>query len=125
MPESEQLVRSFFDEVWNKGRYQFMDENYSPDFSLHALWQNTALGRDGDADGTQCRSDDGDAAALWRRRAMRRPNIRLGQRIALEPWQQRNDQQCAHQRREDDGDGAANEPHIAVVHRTDPIIARI
>ena len=39
------LVRRFFDEVWNQGRFEFMDEFYAPDFTLHALWQNTALGR--------------------------------------------------------------------------------
>ncbi len=44
------LVRRFFDEVWNQGRFEFMDECYAPDFKLHALWENTALGGSGDAD---------------------------------------------------------------------------
>jgi prolycopene isomerase len=51
MSDNERLVRAFFDEVWNKGNFDFIDEYYAPDFVLHALWQNTALGRDGDAQG--------------------------------------------------------------------------
>ncbi len=56
------LVRRFFDEVWNQGRFEFMDEFYAPDFKLHALWENTALGGSGDAD------IDGAKAAIrgWR-----------------------------------------------------------
>jgi steroid delta-isomerase-like uncharacterized protein len=48
--DRKQLVRRFFDEVWNQGRFEFMDEFYAPDFKLHALWENTALGGGGDAD---------------------------------------------------------------------------
>jgi predicted ester cyclase len=43
------LVSRFFDEVWNDGDFSFIDENYAPDFTLHALWQNTALGGSGEA----------------------------------------------------------------------------
>ncbi len=82
-----------------------------------------------DSDGAECRRDDGDAAALRRRRAMRRPGIRLGKRIALEPRVECDDQQRAHQRREDHDDRAAHEPPVAaaVIHRADlsPIIERI
>jgi predicted ester cyclase len=43
------LVSRFFDEVWNDGDFGFIDANYAPDFTLHALWQNTALGGSGEA----------------------------------------------------------------------------
>jgi predicted ester cyclase len=43
------LVEAFFDDVWNDGDFGFIDEHYAPDFTLHALWQNTALGGDGEA----------------------------------------------------------------------------
>ena len=43
------LVSRFFDEVWNDGDFSFIDENYAPGFTLHALWQNTALGGSGEA----------------------------------------------------------------------------
>jgi predicted ester cyclase len=43
------LVSRFFDEVWNGGDFGFIDEHYAPDFTLHALWQNTALGGSGEA----------------------------------------------------------------------------
>jgi steroid delta-isomerase-like uncharacterized protein len=51
MRDNEQkkaIVRRFFEEVWNNGRFEFMDETYSDDFTLHALWQNTALGGSGE-----------------------------------------------------------------------------
>jgi predicted ester cyclase len=47
--ERLKLVSAFFDEVWNDGNFGFIDEHYSPDFMLHALWQNTALGGSGEA----------------------------------------------------------------------------
>ena len=43
------LVSRFFDEVWNDGDFSFIDDNYAPGFTLHALWQNTALGGSGEA----------------------------------------------------------------------------
>jgi steroid delta-isomerase-like uncharacterized protein len=49
LQEKKDLVRAFFDEVWNKGRFEFIDENYSDEFRLTALWQNTALGGSGEA----------------------------------------------------------------------------
>jgi len=47
--DRKRLVRRFFDEVWNQGRLEFIDEFYDPNFKLHALWENTALGGSGDA----------------------------------------------------------------------------
>ncbi|MGH8965384.1 MAG: ester cyclase, partial [Actinomycetes bacterium] len=43
------LVQSFFDEVWNKGNFGYMDDVYTADFRLNALWENTSLGRSGTA----------------------------------------------------------------------------
>ena len=42
--ENKALVRNFFEEVWNNRNLDHMDEVYSPDFTLHALWQNTSAG---------------------------------------------------------------------------------
>jgi steroid delta-isomerase-like uncharacterized protein len=42
--ENKRLVREFFEEVWNKQNLDYLDEIYSPDFVLHALWQNTSAG---------------------------------------------------------------------------------
>lgn len=44
LEENKALVRSFFEEVWNNRRLDYLDEVYSPDFVLHALWQNTSAG---------------------------------------------------------------------------------
>jgi steroid delta-isomerase-like uncharacterized protein len=51
--EKKQLVRSFFEEVWNKANYDYLDEIYTPDFVLHALWQNLSRGGAGEASGTE------------------------------------------------------------------------
>jgi steroid delta-isomerase-like uncharacterized protein len=42
-------VRNFFEEVWNKGNVDYIDELYDDDFRLNALWQNTSLGGSGSA----------------------------------------------------------------------------
>ena len=42
--ENKQLVKNFFEEVWNNGNLDYIDEVYTPDFTLHALWQNTSAG---------------------------------------------------------------------------------
>jgi steroid delta-isomerase-like uncharacterized protein len=47
--ENKDLVGSFFDEVWNNGNFGYMDEVYTEDFQLNALWQNTSLGGSGTA----------------------------------------------------------------------------
>ncbi|MBO3749427.1 ester cyclase [Streptosporangiaceae bacterium NEAU-GS5] len=47
--ENKAIVRSFFDEVWNNGNFDFMDTLYTEDFQLNALWQNTSLGGSGTA----------------------------------------------------------------------------
>jgi steroid delta-isomerase-like uncharacterized protein len=44
LEENKALVRSFFEEVWNKHNLDYLDEIYAPDFKLHALWQNTSAG---------------------------------------------------------------------------------
>jgi steroid delta-isomerase-like uncharacterized protein len=49
------LVSAFFEEVWNDGNFGFIDEHYSSDFTLHALWQNTALGGDGEVASEQAK----------------------------------------------------------------------
>ncbi len=55
--QDRELVRRFFEEVWNKGNLDYIDEAYSPDFVLHALWQNPSLGGARDASGTQAVKD--------------------------------------------------------------------
>jgi predicted ester cyclase len=47
------LVQSFFDEVWNKGNYEYLDEIYSPDFRIHILWYNLAAGGPAEAQGIE------------------------------------------------------------------------
>jgi predicted ester cyclase len=42
--ENKRLVKNFFEEVWNNKNLDLLDEVYSPDFVLHALWQNTSAG---------------------------------------------------------------------------------
>lgn len=42
--ENKRLVRSFFEEVWNNRNLDYIDEVYTPEFTLHALWQNTSAG---------------------------------------------------------------------------------
>ena len=42
--ENKALVRNFFEEVWNNRNLDYLDEVYSTDFTLHALWQNTSAG---------------------------------------------------------------------------------
>lgn len=53
LEENKELVRSFFDEVWNNGNLDYLDEVYSEDFQLHALWQNTSAGGAIEATGTE------------------------------------------------------------------------
>jgi steroid delta-isomerase-like uncharacterized protein len=47
--ENKAILRDFFGEVWNKGNFGWMDDNYTEDFQLNALWQNTSLGGSGTA----------------------------------------------------------------------------
>jgi steroid delta-isomerase-like uncharacterized protein len=42
--ENKRLVENFFEEVWNNRNLDYLDEVYSQDFKLHALWQNTSAG---------------------------------------------------------------------------------
>src|ERR1700755_1399844 len=56
------LVSDFFEEVWNEGNFNWIDEHYSSDFMLHALWQNTALGGDGEAAAEKAKQ----VIATWR-----------------------------------------------------------
>jgi predicted ester cyclase len=49
LEENKAIVRKFFEEVWNNKNLDYIDEIYTPDFQLHALWQNMALGGSGDA----------------------------------------------------------------------------
>jgi steroid delta-isomerase-like uncharacterized protein len=42
--ENKKLIRDFFEEVWNKGNLDYIDDVYAEDFTLHALWQNTSAG---------------------------------------------------------------------------------
>jgi steroid delta-isomerase-like uncharacterized protein len=53
LEENKRLVRSFFEEVWNKRNYDYLDEVYSEDFVLHALWQNASAGGSVDAKGIE------------------------------------------------------------------------
>jgi steroid delta-isomerase-like uncharacterized protein len=47
--ENKDIVRAFYDEVWNKANLDYLDQVYTDDFRLNALWQNTALGGSGTA----------------------------------------------------------------------------
>ena len=49
LDDRKALVRSFFDRVWCRHEIDYIDEIYHPDFTLNALWQNTALGGAGQA----------------------------------------------------------------------------
>lgn len=51
--ENKAFVRNFFEEVWNNQNLDYLDEVYSPDFVLHALWQNTSAGGAIEATGTE------------------------------------------------------------------------
>ncbi len=42
--DNKALVSSFFEEVWNKGNFEYLYEIYSPDFKIHVLWYNLAAG---------------------------------------------------------------------------------
>ncbi|GAB3669787.1 hypothetical protein GCM10027589_37930 [Actinocorallia lasiicapitis] len=53
---NKELVNSFFERVWNKGDFGYMDEVYTEDFQLNALWQNTSLGRSGQASKEEART---------------------------------------------------------------------
>jgi steroid delta-isomerase-like uncharacterized protein len=56
LQQNKDLVQSFFDEVWNKGNFDYMDDIYTTDFQLNALWQNTSLGRSGAAAKNEART---------------------------------------------------------------------
>ena len=49
LEQNKGYVRSFFEEVWNKANFDYMDQIYTDDFRLNALWQNTSLGGSGTA----------------------------------------------------------------------------
>jgi predicted ester cyclase len=51
--ENKALVRSFFEEVWNKGNYDFLNEAYDPSFKLNVMWQNPSAGGSGGKEGTE------------------------------------------------------------------------
>ena len=48
--ENKAVVRSFFERVWCQKDLGYHHEILAPDFRLVALWQNTSLGRSGEAD---------------------------------------------------------------------------
>ncbi len=47
--QNKAVIREFFEEVWNKGNFAYLDDTYTEDFQLNALWQNTSLGGSGTA----------------------------------------------------------------------------
>ena len=47
--QHKEIIRNFFEEVWNKANFGYLDEIYTDDFQLNALWQNTSLGGSGTA----------------------------------------------------------------------------
>ena len=49
----KQLVRRFFEEVWNQRNVDAIDELYADDFTLHAMWQNPAAGGSGEKSGKE------------------------------------------------------------------------
>ncbi len=61
--QNKELVSKFFEEVWNKGNIDYIDEAYAPNFVLHALWTNPSMGRSGDAPGPQMAKE---IIARWR-----------------------------------------------------------
>ncbi len=48
--ENKAMVRSFFERVWCQKDLGYHHEILPPEFRLVALWQNTSLGRSGEAD---------------------------------------------------------------------------
>lgn len=50
LEENKAIVRRFFEEVWNNKNLDYIDEIYTPDFQLHALWQNMGMGGAGNAE---------------------------------------------------------------------------
>lgn len=50
---NQQLVRRFFEEVWNQRNLDAIDDLYSDDFTLHAMWQNPAAGGSGEKSGKE------------------------------------------------------------------------
>jgi predicted ester cyclase len=48
--DNKAVVRSFFERVWCQKDLGYHHEILAPDFRLVALWQNTSLGRSGEAD---------------------------------------------------------------------------
>ena len=54
--ENKAVIRNFFEEVWNKGNFDYLDHIYTEDFQLNALWQNTSLGGSGTAAKQEARS---------------------------------------------------------------------
>ena len=51
--DNKALVRKFFEEVWNNKNLDYIDEVYTPDFVLHALWHNVAAGGPIEAQGIE------------------------------------------------------------------------
>jgi len=49
LEENKEVTARFYEEVWNKANFGFLDEIYTEDFQLNALWQNTSLGGSGTA----------------------------------------------------------------------------
>lgn len=47
--ENKAITKTFYEEVWNKANFDWLERNYTDDFQLNALWQNTGLGRSGTA----------------------------------------------------------------------------
>ncbi len=45
--QNKKLMRRIFDEVWNQGNLETIDEIFSPDFVTHFLPPGTPPGRDG------------------------------------------------------------------------------
>src|SRR2546430_16986221 len=53
-----ELVRRWWEEVWNERRYDVADEVLAPDFEIHARWSNPTKGGPNDEGGIgPCNND--------------------------------------------------------------------
>ena len=50
-------MREFFEEVWNRGNLDHLDEIYTPDFKIHVLWYNLAAGGPMESEGIEPAKD--------------------------------------------------------------------
>jgi steroid delta-isomerase-like uncharacterized protein len=57
MPSNSDIVRRWWEEVWNGRQYDVADELLAPDFVVHVRWSNPAFGGPTDVPGVQPSKD--------------------------------------------------------------------